>query len=136
MAALLPILRRAERAEAPVSDAELLDRFGRARDESAFTELVRRHGPVVYRICRRLVGSAGADDAFQATFLVLATKLRAARASNALGGWLAGVAGRVARQMQPGAGRVTKPPRLNGSAQSGKTGPLISRISSGRSTKN
>ncbi len=105
MAALLPILRRAERAEVPVSDAELLDRFGRARDESAFTELVRRHGPVVYRICRRLVGSAGADDAFQATFLVLATKLRAARASNALGGWLAGVAGRVARQMRRGTGR-------------------------------
>ncbi|AMV24806.1 ECF RNA polymerase sigma factor SigE [Gemmata sp. SH-PL17] len=105
MAALLPILRRAERAEVPVSDAELIDRFGRARDEAAFTELVRRHGPVVYRICQRLVGSASADDAFQATFLVLATKLRAARASNALGGWLAGVAGRVARQMRRGTGR-------------------------------
>ena len=105
MAALLPLLRRAGRAEVPVPDAELLDRFGRARDESAFTELVRRHGPVVYRVCRRLVGTAGADDAFQATFLVLATRLSAARASGALGGWLAGVAGRVARQMRRGTGR-------------------------------
>ncbi|MBP3956206.1 sigma-70 family RNA polymerase sigma factor [Gemmata sp. G18] len=105
MAALLPLLRRAGRAEVPVPDAELLDRFGRARDESAFTELVRRHGPVVYRICRRLVGTAGADDAFQATFLVLATRFSAARASGALGGWLAGVAGRVARQMRRGTGR-------------------------------
>ncbi|MDY3561093.1 sigma-70 family RNA polymerase sigma factor [Gemmata sp. JC673] len=88
-----------------MTDAELLDRFGRSRDEAAFAELVRRHGPVVYRICRRLVGPADADDAFQSTFLVLATRLRAARAAGALGGWLAGVAGRVARQMRRMAAR-------------------------------
>ncbi|MDY3551341.1 sigma-70 family RNA polymerase sigma factor [Gemmata sp. JC717] len=102
MATLLTLLRR---AGTPVTDAELLDRFGRSRDEAAFAELVRRHGPVVYRICRRLVGPADADDAFQSTFLVLATRLRAARAAGALGGWLAGVAGRVARQMRRMAAR-------------------------------
>ena len=79
--------------------------FAVGRDEEAFAELVRRHGPVVYRVCRRLVGSAAADDAFQASFLVLATRLPAARAAGSVGGWLVGVAGRVARQMRRAAGR-------------------------------
>ena len=109
MAALLTIFRHAARhathAEAPAPDRELLDRFAVGRDEPAFAELVRRHGPVVYRICRRLVGTSAADDAFQATFLVLATRLDAARAAGSVGGWLIGVAGRVARQMRRSAGR-------------------------------
>lgn len=104
MAALLPLFRRAARAASP-DDAELLDRFADSRDEDAFAELVRRHGPVVYRVCLRLVDRHSADDAFQATFLVLATRLDAARASGSVGGWLVGVAGRVARQMRRAAGR-------------------------------
>jgi len=108
MAALLPLYRFATRATLPASDAELLDRFAAGRDEDAFAELVHRHGPVVYRICRRLVGPGAADDAFQATFLVLATRLPAARAAGSVGGWLVGVAGRVARQMRRAAARRTR----------------------------
>ncbi|AWM38424.1 ECF RNA polymerase sigma factor SigE [Gemmata obscuriglobus] len=101
----VPLLLLRHAGYVPSTDAELLDRFTKSRDESAFAELVRRHGPVVYRICRRLAGAAGADDAFQATFLVLATRTAAARAAGALGGWLVGVAGRVARQTRRGAER-------------------------------
>jgi RNA polymerase sigma factor (sigma-70 family) len=88
-----------------VADRELLDRFSHTRDHDAFAELVKRHGPVVYRICRRLVGTAAADDAFQATFLLLATRTAAAKAANSVGGWLVGVAGRVARQIRRAAQR-------------------------------
>src|SRR5262249_41454587 len=105
MAALLPILRRAARAAAPVPDAELLDWFAAGRDEEAFAELVGRHGPVVYRVCRRLVGPDAAADALQSAFLILATRVAAARAAGSVGGWLVGVAGRVARQMRRAAGR-------------------------------
>src|SRR5262245_47556834 len=103
-ALLLPLFPHAVPTAAPVSDAELLDPFTACPDEAAFTELVRRHGPVVYRVCRRLVGP-DADDAFQASFLVLATRPDAARTATSVGGWLIGVAGRVARQMRRAAGR-------------------------------
>ena len=105
MAALLTLFRHA--AAPPVGDAELLDRFAVSRDEDAFAELVRRHGPVVLRVCRRLVGPDAAEDAFQAAFLVLATRPDAARTSASVGGWLVGVAGRVARQMRRAAMRRT-----------------------------
>jgi len=105
MAALLPLFRHAIRYAPPASDGALLDRFAAGRDEDAFAELVRRHGPVVYRVCRRLVGSDAADDAFQATFLVLANRLDTARAAASVVGWLVGVAGRVGRQMRRAAGR-------------------------------
>src|SRR5579885_2581487 len=81
-------------------DADLLRRFVADRDPDAFAELVRRHGPVVYRVCRRLLGPAAADDAFQATFLVLATRPGSVRQAGSVGSWLVGVAGRVARQMR------------------------------------
>src|SRR4051812_3386228 len=98
MATLLPLLRSAAATASIVGDDELLERFTTGRDEAAFTELVRRHGPVVLRVCRRLVGPDAAEDAFQAVFLVLATRLDAARAAGSVAGWLVGVAGRVARQ--------------------------------------
>ncbi|HJZ54392.1 MAG TPA: RNA polymerase sigma factor, partial [Gemmataceae bacterium] len=82
------------------SDSDLLARFVTERDESAFAELVRRHGPTVYRVCRRLVGPSSADDAFQATFLVLACRAKAVRKAASIGSWLIGVAGRVSRQMR------------------------------------
>ncbi len=84
----------------PAPDADLLRRFVAGRDPDAFAELVRRHGPVVYRVCRRLLGSSAADDAFQATFLVLATRPDSVRQAGSVGSWLVGVAGRVARQMR------------------------------------
>ena len=86
------------RAEALAPDADLLARFAAGRDEAAFTELVRRHGPVVYRVCRRLA-PASADDAFQAVFLILACRAGSVRTPAAVGSWLLGVAGRVTRQM-------------------------------------
>jgi len=91
-----------------VTDGELLTRFVDRRDEDAFAELVRRHGPVVYRVCCRLVGVDAAEDAFQAVFLVLATRWTAARTAGSVGGWLVGVAGRVARQMRRSARRRTR----------------------------
>ena len=94
----LPALLRTVAPPAP--DSELLARFVSARDEAAFAELVRRHGPTVYRVCRRVVGPAAADDAFQATFLVLATRADRVRKAASVGSWLFGVAGRVARQMR------------------------------------
>jgi RNA polymerase sigma factor (sigma-70 family) len=86
-------------AAAATPNAILLARFVADRDGEAFAALVRRHGPIVYRVCRRLVGINLADDAFQATFLVLATRAGSVRKPGSLGSWLVGVAGRVARQM-------------------------------------
>src|SRR5271163_4121589 len=78
-------------------DAVLLERYVQGRDEAAFTALIQRHGPVVLGVCRRLLGNAAdADDAFQATFLVLLRKAGSVRRGSALGCWLYGVACRVA----------------------------------------
>src|SRR5262249_18781559 len=73
------------------SDAELLARI--RDDEGAFAELVARHGPMVWGVCRHMLGEADAEDAFQATFLVLLrSKVRNTRA---LAAWLHGVGVRV-----------------------------------------
>ncbi|HEX4612720.1 MAG TPA: sigma-70 family RNA polymerase sigma factor [Urbifossiella sp.] len=83
----------------PATDADLLARFVAARDEAAFAELVRRHGPAVLAACRRITGHAhDAEDAFQATFLVLASRADRVRPGEPVGAWLYGVAVRVARK--------------------------------------
>ncbi|MBI3411944.1 MAG: sigma-70 family RNA polymerase sigma factor [Planctomycetes bacterium] len=98
LAPMLRFLRRVTPSDAvPVADAQLLGRFVRSGDEAAFAALVRRYGPMVMRVCRRVLGDfQAAEDAFQATFLVLARKARAIRRPDALVGWLYGVAHRVA----------------------------------------
>jgi RNA polymerase sigma factor (sigma-70 family) len=82
-----------------LQDEELLTRFFRQRDDGAFAAIVQRHGPLVYGVCRRILGDATeADDAFQATFLVLVRKGAALRQPGRLANWLYGVACRTARK--------------------------------------
>jgi hypothetical protein len=79
MTRLLPLARRA-RTAAPDADAALVDRFSRHADPAAFAEIVRRHGPMVLGVCQRATRDPHlADDAFQATFLVLARRAGALR---------------------------------------------------------
>jgi RNA polymerase sigma factor (sigma-70 family) len=81
----------------PSPDAALLSSFTTEGDESAFEEIVARHGSMVLGVCRRLLEDPhDADDAFQATFLVLVRKARQLRDADRLGPWLYGVATRVA----------------------------------------
>jgi RNA polymerase sigma factor (sigma-70 family) len=80
-----------------MTDQELLDRIHRAQDEAAFQSLVRRHGSMVLEVCRSVLSNeADADDAFQATFFVLAQKVAAIRKQTSVGSWLYGVAWRTA----------------------------------------
>jgi RNA polymerase sigma factor (sigma-70 family) len=82
---------------AVLTDGQLLECFLRDRDEPAFEALVRRHGPMVFGVCRRILGNThDADDAFQATFLVLVRKSRALGSGALLGPWLYAVAYRTA----------------------------------------
>jgi RNA polymerase sigma factor (sigma-70 family) len=91
--------RRAGAAGDAASDAQLLRRYVESHDESAFTELVRRHGPMVLGVCRRLLrDAAAAEDAFQATFLVLVRRASALCWQDSIAGWLHEVAWRVARK--------------------------------------
>ncbi len=85
----------------PATDAELLERFLRQRDEAAFAALVDRHGAMVLRLCRRqLAEREEIENAFQATFLVLARKAATIRYRERLAAWLYGVARRVVRAAQ------------------------------------
>src|SRR5262245_48786399 len=87
-------------------DRQLLQRFVALADESAFRELVRRHGPLVLGVCTRVLGSEhDAEDAFQATFLVLVRKAGSLRAPERLGPWLYGVAYRTALKARAGVSR-------------------------------
>jgi RNA polymerase sigma factor (sigma-70 family) len=92
-----------------LTDGELLERFTtRPGDgaEVAFAALVERHGPMVQRVCRRVLNNAhDADDAFQATFLVLVKRARTIRDRDSVASWLHGVAFRVASSARAAASR-------------------------------
>ncbi len=103
-----------------LADAELLDCYLARRDEGAFEAIVRRHGPMVLGVCRRILrNEADAEDAFQATFLILVRKAGNIRPRGMVSNWLYGVAHNTAlkakamihkrRTKEREAGKVTKP---------------------------
>jgi RNA polymerase sigma factor (sigma-70 family) len=98
---------------AGLEDGPLLERFARREGdeaaEAAFAALVARHGPMVRRVCRRLLDDPhDADDAFQATFLVLARKARAIQHPERLANWLYGTAHRASRRLRADLARRKK----------------------------
>lgn len=125
------------------SDAELLDRFvsgrrkGRGRGtlgsdpgaELAFSGLVTRYGPMVRGVCRRIVGDLHiADDAFQATFLILALKAGSVRFDGSLGPWLHGVGVRVARRARAVAAADRGRARGLGEVDPADPAPAVDRL--------
>jgi RNA polymerase sigma factor (sigma-70 family) len=116
-----------------LAEGSLLDRFVARRDENAFAIIVSRHGPMVRGVCRRYLRDPNdADDAFQATFLILARKAGSIRSRERLGPWLHRVAYRVAARArregtrrQPiadGEGRGLSPLEF---AESGETSAFV-----------
>jgi RNA polymerase sigma factor (sigma-70 family) len=99
-------MRRLSKPTADTSDGQLVQRFAAQRDESAFEALLQRHGPMVLGVCRRVLDDpADAQDAFQATFLVLVRRAGAIRKPASVGSWLHGVAARLARRARADAAR-------------------------------
>src|SRR6188768_3218565 len=103
---VLAFVRAAAAPNGDGPDADLLAAYTAVRDEAAFEGLLRRHGPTVLGACRRVLGPGpDADDAFQATFLVLARKAGTVRPRAAVGGWLYGVAVKAALKVRTAAAR-------------------------------
>jgi RNA polymerase sigma factor (sigma-70 family) len=119
-ATMLGYLRRLGRTEEvrASSDANLLERYSAGREDAAFAELVRRHGPMVLGVCRRVLGNLDdAEDAFQATFLVLAARPRAVGKPASLANWLFGVARRTALRVQVDAARRYRHEQLSAKSE-------------------
>jgi RNA polymerase sigma factor (sigma-70 family) len=105
IASVLRFLRHAAGAT-EADDAALLQQFVAQRDEDAFAALLQRHGPLVLAVCRRALRErADAEDAFQATFLVLARKAGSIRKQDALAAWLHRVALNISRTIKLAAAR-------------------------------
>jgi RNA polymerase sigma factor (sigma-70 family) len=104
-----------------ISDGQLLDRFIEQWDQAAFCDLVHRHGPMVLGVCRRILRDThAAEDAFQATFLLLVRKAGSVRKRGSVGPWLYGVAQRVALvEARGGSSRRNSPARLDPEVASG-----------------
>jgi RNA polymerase sigma factor (sigma-70 family) len=119
----------ADGAVTGLSDAQLLERFVGRRDSEAFEAILARHGPMVLGVCRGILRDPNdAEDAFQATFLILIKKAGSIRANVVLGGWLYQVAYRVAVAANTAAARRRMLERTAGemAAMSSAPGTTIS----------
>src|SRR5262249_47581550 len=108
MTAMLQHLRRTLSLpnEGEITDGELLEGFLTWRDDAAFAALVRRHGPMVWGVCRRVLARHhDAEDAFQATFLVLVRKAASVEPREMVANWLYGVAHQIALNARASAAR-------------------------------
>ena len=114
------VLRHADGLSAEAdADALLLRRFVASRDEAAFALLVKRHGPMVWAVCRQSVPNhADAEDVFQATFLALSQSARSVRNPERLAGWLHASAVRLAGKAKRGFTRRAKHERATAKAES------------------
>lgn len=84
-----------------MTDGQLVERFAEGGDEAAFAELITRHGPGVLRRCRRVLeNTPDAEDVYQATFQVLLRRALSLREPDSVGGWLHGVAHRIALRLR------------------------------------
>src|SRR5262245_42456760 len=105
-----------------LTDAQLLRRFAVQCEEPAFAALMQRHGRLVWGVCRHVLRSEqDAEDAFQATFLVLARRASSIRKAESVGSWLHGVAYRIAVRVKRAASRRQARERLT--AQRGGQAP-------------
>ena len=123
---IIGCLRRAASPDAGLTDGQLLGQYLARRDGGAFAALVRRHGPMVLAVCRRVLRHAqDAEDAFQATFLVLAKKAASVADREAVAAWLHGVACRAAWQARASALR-------RGQGATGRSHAATHRAAGGR----
>ncbi len=107
---------------AGMPDARLLERYAADRDETAFEALVQRHGPMVSAVCHGVLDDRNdADDAFQATFLLLARKAGTIWVRDSVGGWLHRVAWRIALQVKSDAARRRQQERRAAEASVGRS---------------
>src|SRR5262249_6183129 len=89
-----------------LTDGQLLERFARQQDEAALAALVQRHGGLVLGVCRRVLGNThDAEDAFQATFIILLRKARSLDRHGTLANWLYTVAYHAALRARASAAR-------------------------------
>jgi RNA polymerase sigma factor (sigma-70 family) len=111
-AAVMRVIRStAESAATGPSDRDLLRRFAAGEDQAAFAALVRRHGPLVLGVCRRVLPNLqDAEDACQATFLVLAQKAKSRGWQRSIANWLYAAA-RKGRRKRPGGRSTPRTPR-------------------------
>ena len=117
---ILRHIRRAVLAPdgAGLTDSKLLECYVDRRDETAFEALLRRHGPMVLGVCRRVLGNvADAEDAFQATFLVLVSKAATVLPRDRVGAWLYGVAHHTALKAKASAAKRRSKERQAGAMQ-------------------